>query len=141
MIKSHLYTYVCFHQTSLLSFVCLCVCVPMWVFLMHACPCVCVCVCGTDLALIKPQSLERIISPSPDSNMLCIYGGNKLICNRQTDNWLKLLCPCIYLPELGRKRREESNIFRDGATCCAAHHVHYHPANFDLVLTFVCFSI
>ncbi len=87
-------------------FVCVCV---------SECARVCVCVCvRSRFSFDKTPVFRGIISPSPDSNMLCIYGGNKLTCNRQTDNWLKLLLEIVSLYlYLGKDEGgAESNIFR-----------------------------
>lgn len=106
--------------------------------------CVCTRACvRSRFSFDKTPVFRGIISPSPDSNMLCIYGGNKLTCNRQTDNWLKLLLEIVSLisqTELER-RRSRSNIFTGSKTRCATHHESSHPVNFDLALTFMFFRL
>lgn len=50
--------------------------------------CVFVCACGgvrSRFGYDKTPVFSGIISLSPDSSMLCIYGGNNLTSSRQTD--------------------------------------------------------
>lgn len=122
---------------------CVCVCVCLCVLVGHSwcMPVrVCACVCSR-FSFDKTPVFRGIISPFPDSNMLCIYGGNKLIHNRQTNRQLakgcywKLCPPYLYLGI--DERGMESNIFRDSQTCCATPRASYHPVNFDMALTFM----
>lgn len=130
---------VCRESIFICVFVCTCsiavsfhVGIVMHAFLVaHACVCMRGCV-RSRFSFDKTPVFRGIISPSPDSNMLCIYGGNKLTCNGQTDNWLKLLLEIVSLisqTELER-RRSRSNIFRGSKTCCATHHEGIHPVEF-----------
>lgn len=106
-----------------------------------------VCLVGVCLCVWSRFSCDKtlvfggITSPSPDSSMLCIYGGNKLICKGQIGNWLKLLLETVSLHlYLGQNESwVKGNIVR--SILDTLHHAsaECHSMHFDLARYFVLF--